>query len=123
MESLNPVRGGHRGLKKKRTEHIIHLANGALSLGVLLGSIWAGHAYGDTVKEEELTSGGIIKFTIVVTLDALDGGTKLCADIAKEISESRECFRLEAKRDSPKKMRAIIQNDEVVFVIGEASDR
>jgi len=75
------------------------------------------------VKEEELTSGGIIKFTIVVTLDALDGGTKLCADIAKEVRESRECLRLEAKRDSPKKMRAIIQNDEVVFVIGDASNR
>ena len=123
MESLNPVRGGHRGLKKKRTEHIIRRANCALGLAALLGSIWAGHAYGDTVKEEELTSGGIIKFTIVVTLDAFDSGTELCADIAKEVRESRECLRLEAKRDSPKKMRAIIQNDEVVFVIGDASNR
>jgi len=75
------------------------------------------------VKEEEVTSGGIIKFTTVVTLDAFDGGTELCADIAKEVRESRECLRLEAKRDSPKKMRAIIQNDEVVFVIGDASNR
>jgi hypothetical protein len=53
------------------------------------------------VREEELADRGIIKFTAVVALDALDGGAKLRAYVGKEINKSGKSVRFKAKRKSP----------------------
>ena len=45
------------------------------------------------------------------------------ADIVKEIRENGESFRLEAKGKGPKKMGTVVQNDEVIFVTGNTSNR
>jgi hypothetical protein len=70
-------------------------------LAILLGPIGARHAKCNTVREEERAGHGIIKFTTVVALDALDGGAKLCAHVSKEICKGGKSFRFEAKRKSP----------------------
>jgi hypothetical protein len=98
-------------LEEERAKHIIRCANRPLGLAILLRSIWTGHAESNTVKKKEVASGGVVEFSTVVTLDALNGGAKLCAYIVKEVRENGESFRLETERKSPKKMRAVVQND------------
>jgi hypothetical protein len=51
-------------------------------------------------------------------LNALDGATELCFHIREEVSQGRKGFRLEAKWKCPKKMRAIIENNKIIFVTG-----
>lgn len=116
-EGLRPSRTGHGCLEKEGAKHIVRRANRPLGFAVLLGSIWAGHVECSTIKKKELTSGGIIKFSTVVTLDALNGGVELRANIPTEVRESRESLGLRMKRKSPKKMRAVVQNDKIIFVI------
>jgi hypothetical protein len=53
------------------------------------------------VGEEERVGLRIVKFSAVVTLDALDGGAKLCASMNKKIGEGRKSFRFEAQRKGP----------------------
>ena len=77
----------------------------------------------NTVKKKEVASGGVAEFSTFVTLDAFNGGAELHADIVKEIRENGESFRLEAKGKGPKKMGTIVQNDEVIFVTGNTSNR
>jgi hypothetical protein len=43
------------------------------------------------MSEEECTSGGVVKLAAVVTLNTLDGATKLRRNKGEEISESGEC--------------------------------
>jgi hypothetical protein len=37
------------------------------------------------VGEEKRAGSGIVKFTTIITLDALDGGAKLCVNKGKKI--------------------------------------
>ena len=111
MKGLDPIGWGHGRLEEERAKHIIRCVNRPLGLAVLLRSIWTGHAESNTVKKKEVASGRVVEFSTVVTLDALNGGAKLCAYIVKEVRESGESFRLETERKSPKKMRAAVQND------------
>jgi hypothetical protein len=45
------------------------------------------------VGEKERAGWGIIKFTAIVALDALDGGAKLRVSISKKIGESGKSVR------------------------------
>ena len=58
-----------------------------------------------------------------IRLNQHNGGAELRADIVKEIRENGESFRLEAKGKGPKKMGTVVQNDEVIFVTGNTSNR
>jgi hypothetical protein len=53
------------------------------------------------VREEERAGHGIIEFTAVVALDALNRGAKLRAYVSKKIGNGGKSVRLEAKRKSP----------------------
>ena len=76
-------------------------ANRTFRFSVLLGCIWTRHAKGDTVGEEEWVGLRIVKFSAIITLDALDGGAKLCANMSKKIRKNRKSLRFEAKRKGP----------------------
>jgi hypothetical protein len=47
-----------------------------------------------TVREEEGTRGGVIKLTAIVTLDGLDGKTKLSGHPSEKVKNRGECIRL-----------------------------
>jgi hypothetical protein len=56
-------------------------------------------------------------------LHRLDGATKLGEDISKKIGKNSKGIRLEFKRESPKKMRAIINNSKIIFEAGYTDNR
>jgi hypothetical protein len=45
------------------------------------------------VGEEEHAGQRIVKFTAIVTLNALDGGAKLRANISEKVRKSGKCLR------------------------------
>lgn len=59
---------------------------------------------------------GVDKLSAIVTLHGFDTGAKLSSYICKEIRNCREHVRLHAKRKRLQKKRAVIQNDQIVFV-------
>jgi hypothetical protein len=65
------------------------------------------------VREEEGTR-GVAELMIVVALDSMDNVTELGGDPSKEVREHGEGIELEMQRESPKKMRKIIQNQQVI---------
>jgi hypothetical protein len=73
--------------------------------------------------EEEGTRGGVVELTTIVTLEDMNRTTELGGDPGEDVGEGGERFRLQPKWESPKKMRKIIQNDQVVFVTRKAEDR
>jgi hypothetical protein len=50
----------------------------------------------DTVGKEEGTGARVIELTAVVTLDALDGDTKLCAHVGEKVRKGGKCVRFKA---------------------------
>jgi hypothetical protein len=46
------------------------------------------------MKEEEVTSIGVVKLATVVTLDTPNGSVKLSANIAKKVRKNRESVGL-----------------------------
>jgi hypothetical protein len=70
----------------------------------------------DAVREEESAGGGVIKLTSIITLDTLDGATKLRGYKGKEVGESGEGVRLQAQRKSPRVVGAVIEDDQVILV-------
>ena len=70
----------------------------------------------NTPREKEGTGGGVIELPPVVTLDGLNGQAELSGHPGKEVEESGEGLRLGAQRESPKVMRKIINNDQIIFI-------
>jgi hypothetical protein len=58
-------------------EHIIDGAKRMLDFTVLQRGVRTGHPQDDSIGGKECTGGGVVKFTIVVTLDDFDGAAKL----------------------------------------------
>jgi hypothetical protein len=55
---------------------------------VLLRSVKARHAKGNTMCEEERAGVGVVKLTPVVALDTLDGAAELGANKREKVSKS-----------------------------------
>ena len=88
-------------MKQQGANDIIGSANNALNFTVLRRSVAAGHAETNSVGLEERAGSEIIKLAPVVTLNSLDGGTKLHAYVGEKIRQSRKGFRLETQRECP----------------------
>ena len=71
---------------------------------------------------EEGTGGGVIELTPVVTLDGLNGEAELSGHPGKKV-EGGEGLRLGAQRKSPRVMRKIINNDQIIFITRHAEYR
>jgi hypothetical protein len=68
------------------------------------------------MSEKERAGGVIIELAAVVTLQGTDRAVKLGGDPGEEVCEGSERVELQSKRESPKKMRKIIQNHQIVFI-------
>ena len=110
METLSPEAERQRGLDQKGTHDIVRRANHPLSLAVLRRGIRIRHEQLNTPREEERTGGGVVKLTLVVTLDGLNGEAELSGHPGKEVEEGGKCLRLGAQRKSPRVMREIINH-------------
>jgi hypothetical protein len=65
-----------------------------LDFTVLLRGVWARHAKGDTMSEEECVGARVVKLTPIVTLDTLDGVAKLGGKKREKVSKSGKRVRL-----------------------------
>ena len=54
---------------------------------------------------------------------AINGEAELSGHPGKEVEEGRESLRLGAQRESPRVMRKIINNDQVIFISRHAENR
>ena len=70
----------------------------------------------DALAEKEGTSAGVIKLAPVVALDGLHRGAELSRRVGNEVCERAESVRFNTKRKSPQIMRAIIKNDQIIFI-------
>ena len=67
--------------------------------------------------------GMIIKFPTTVTLNPTNSGRKLSLNKGKEITEGVKNIRFQAKWESPQVVCEIIENNEIVLVTRDASNR
>jgi len=93
-ESIGPVGGRHGSLEEEGASDIVGTANHALSFSVLLRSIGAGHAKGNTFVEKEGARGGVVKLTTVVTLQGLAGAAELSRHMSEKIGDCWKSIRL-----------------------------
>ena len=122
MEALRPEARGQRGLGQKGAHDVVRRANHPLSLAVLRRGIRTRHTQLNTPREEEGTGGGVIELPSVVTLDGLNCEAELSGHPGKEV-EGGEGLRLGAQRESPRVMRKIINNDQIIFIARHAEYR
>jgi hypothetical protein len=65
----------------------------------------------------------VVELVAVVALQCTDRALELGGYPGEEVSEGGKRVGLQPKGESPKKMGVVVQNDQVVFVAGEAKDR
>ena len=123
MEALSPEAWGQGSLDQKGAHDVVRRANHPLSLAVLMRGIRTRHTQLNTPREEEGTGGGVIELPPAVTLDGLNSEAELSGHPGKEVEEGRESLRLSAQRESPRVMRKIINNDQVIFISRQAEYR
>jgi hypothetical protein len=97
--------------------------NDAFGPTVLGRGVGAQETQLDVVGEEEGARGVVVELAAIITLEGTDRATELGGDPGKKVGEGGERVGLQLKWDSPKKMREVVQNDQVVFVTREAEDR
>ena len=70
----------------------------------------------NAVGEEERARGGVVELAPVVTLNGLNGTTKLSGHLGEEVGKRLESFGFQAQRKSPGVMGKVINNHRVVFI-------
>jgi hypothetical protein len=65
----------------------------------------------------------VVELAAVVALQCTDRASELGGYPSEEVSEGGKRVGVQPKGESPKKMGVVVQNDQVVFVAGEAKDR
>jgi hypothetical protein len=116
VKSLCLVAIGERRLKEEATDHVGDSANHALGPTILGRGVGAREMQLNATSEEERPRGMVIKLAAIVTLQCMDGATKLGGDLGEEVSEGGKRVGLQAERKSPEKMGKIVQNQQIVFV-------
>jgi hypothetical protein len=123
MKGICPVGDRERRLKEKAADHVGGGANHALDPAVLSRGVGTRETQLDAVGEEERTGGIVVELATIVALQGTDRATELGGYLGEEVSEGGKRVGLQPKGESPKEMGVVIQNDQVVFVAGEAKDR
>jgi hypothetical protein len=75
------------------------------------------------MSEEERSGAEVVKLTPVVTLDTLHSVTELGGNKREKVSKSGKHDRFKVKGTLPRKVRAIVKNNEIIFVTGNAQNR
>jgi hypothetical protein len=123
VECFNPIGRRKASLKQQRPRDIVKSPKDAFDFTVLLRGVRARHAKGDTMSEEECAGAGVVKLAPVVTLDTLDGAVELGGNKGEKVSKSGKRVRLKFKGKHPRKVRAIIKNNEIIFITEKAQNR
>jgi hypothetical protein len=123
VQALCPVAGRERRLEEKAADHVGGGANHALCPAVLGGGVGARETQLNATGEEEWPRGMVVELAAVVALQSTDRALELGRYPGEEVSEGGKRVGLQPKGESPKKMGVVVQNDQVVFVAGEAKDR
>jgi hypothetical protein len=84
VKGLGPETCREVRLEKKSADGVVGRADHAHSLAVLGGGIRARHPQLHPVGEKEVTGGGVIELTTVVTLNGLNGEAELSGHQAKK---------------------------------------
>jgi hypothetical protein len=74
------------------------------------------------MSKEELPQ-GVVKFTPIVALDALNLATELSGDKRKELSDSQQGVRLQTQSKSPRVVQKIVKNDKTIFRARDVNNR
>jgi hypothetical protein len=122
VEGLGPETCREVRLEKKSADGVVGRADHALSLAVLGGGIRARHPQLHPVGEKEVTGGGVIELTTVVTLNGLNGEAELSGHPGEEVTEGGESLRLGTQWKRPHIMRKIIKHNKIVFVTRHTSN-
>jgi hypothetical protein len=123
MKGLCPVGDRERRLKEKAADHVGGGANHALGPTVLSRGVGTRETQLDAVSEEERAGGIVVELAAIVALQGTDRAPELGGYPGEKVSEGGKRVGLQPKGESPKEMGVVIQNDQVVFVAGEAKDR
>jgi hypothetical protein len=123
VESVSPVVGWHRGLKKNGAENVIGGPDRTFRLAVLRRSVGAGESQDGAEGSEEGTICSIIKLTAVVALDSTYVYMKMGTYKGMKVRESRVNIRFETNGISPHVMGEIINNDQIIFKAGYTRKR
>jgi hypothetical protein len=75
------------------------------------------------MSEEERAGAGVVKLTPIVALDTLDGATKLGGNKGEKVSKSGKHVRLKFKGKHLRKVRAIVKNNEIIFITENVRNR
>jgi hypothetical protein len=122
MKGLGPVGGRERRLKEKAADHVGGGANHALGSAILSRGVGTRETQLDVVSEEERAGGIVVELAAIVALQGTDRAPELGGYPGEKVSEGGKRVGLQPKGESPKEMGVVIQNDQVVFVAGEAKD-
>jgi hypothetical protein len=106
VEALNLVASKNRNLEEQGAQDVISVYQ-TLNLTILGGSVRAGHPELYTIGGGERPR--VIELLTIVTLDGLNGVTKLSGNPTEELQESQKRIIFQAQ-GSPRIMRAIIKN-------------
>jgi hypothetical protein len=94
VKVFGPVASRKESMEQQGAYDIIDGTNHVLSLTVMWEHVGTRHLKLDTVRKEEGASGGVIKLTSIITLDTLNGTTKLRGYISEKMTNSGERVRL-----------------------------
>jgi hypothetical protein len=83
--------------------------NDAFDPAILGRGVGARETQLDTMGEEERTRGVVVELAAIMTLEGTDWATELGGDPG-EVGEGGKRVGLQPKRESPQKMREVIQN-------------
>jgi hypothetical protein len=123
MKGLCLVGGRERRLKEKAADHVGGGVNHVLGPAILSRGVGTRETQLDAVSEEERTGGVVVELAAIVALQGTDRALELGGYPSEEVSEGGKRVGLQPKGESPKEMGVVVQNDQVVFVAGEAKDR
>jgi hypothetical protein len=96
-----PKTRGDGRLNEQGANDIIDGANNAFSFTVLGRGVRARHVEVDAMRGEESAGAEVVKLAAIVALNPLNGDSKLCTNIGKEISESGESVGYQAQGERP----------------------
>ena len=110
-------------MNKHGTHKVIEGTEDTFSFTVLWGSIGAGKMKNDAVGSKQVVHGMVNKFCPIISLEAFNGRTKLCANVWDKFSKVLMNLRLVLMWKHPAKMSKIIEQNQVIRTARDTRNR
>jgi len=107
-------------MKQESAHGVIERVKNTLSLAVLCGGVRTRETQQGAMGRQESGRGSVDKLCAIVGLKALNGQTKLSANISNEINYGLVDVRLASEGECPAEMRKIVQNHQVIRIARNA---